>query len=590
MKRNILTLVCLSLAMWALADEPQYAIEELLGAKIASVDAYNFEWNDSTGTARINESACAMMGKYCTLTSSSSSPDVMYISYFYGDFTIPLQIDLATGVVTIKACQPLCIMYSYSYPNSRESKSLTATEIDYWTLYAVPYSWVTGDGDCGEYIYGQVNEDSTITFNDDFAFLVQKHWGGDSVSWGLSPIFKNLTLLTPNGTHGFDYTRLEAAEDIGPVGHGHGGLVPRPNNPGASKPVSPRPISSIIGANNPSSNNNRFNKDPLHFQDLLQCIVLWPAYETLGYGGLVPVPPGKPGSSKPKSTGPFDDYINGGDTEINISPVLKTSFNQQGKEKTTHELVPVYWKMVDDTTLMVYNLFGMGMRCHMKIDKNNETIYLPRQKIYNDGLGRIMINQSCSGTWSQDGAITWEETSCYLTNIGSYPKFESNVLQFSGDSPFTVPLEPEFAEPVVTDTTVKFYATPHELNGMEVILYLFDEEDYEYFEVVNPLTLPRLDEAYWITLAAIAYNPNTGVYSDFVWADYEVPALEYMLGDVNNDRDVDISDVTSMIDGLLTDNWDGKNYNNADCNEDGSVDISDVTFLIDYLLSGSWAK
>ena len=61
-------------------------------------------------------------------------------------------------------------------------------------------------------------------------------------------------------------------------------------------------------------------------------------------------------------------------------------------------------------------------------------------------------------------------------------------------------------------------------------------------------------------------------------------------GDVNNDGAVSISDVTAMIDGLLTGNWDGKNYDNADCNLNGEVSISDVTSLIDYLLSGSWAK
>ena len=61
-----------------------------------------------------------------------------------------------------------------------------------------------------------------------------------------------------------------------------------------------------------------------------------------------------------------------------------------------------------------------------------------------------------------------------------------------------------------------------------------------------------------------------------------------MLGDVNGDGSVNISDVTSLIDYLLSGNASGINVTAADCNQDSLVNISDVTALIDYLLSGSW--
>ncbi len=68
----------------------------------------------------------------------------------------------------------------------------------------------------------------------------------------------------------------------------------------------------------------------------------------------------------------------------------------------------------------------------------------------------------------------------------------------------------------------------------------------------------------------------------------EPPA--YLRGDVDNDGDVDIDDVTRLIDVVL-----GKDvtYNAAaaDCNTetgDGSVDIDDVTALINRVLKGSW--
>ena len=57
-------------------------------------------------------------------------------------------------------------------------------------------------------------------------------------------------------------------------------------------------------------------------------------------------------------------------------------------------------------------------------------------------------------------------------------------------------------------------------------------------------------------------------------------------GDVNGDGSVTISDVTALIDLLLS----GGTISNpaADCNGDSNVTISDVTALIDYLLGGSW--
>ena len=59
-------------------------------------------------------------------------------------------------------------------------------------------------------------------------------------------------------------------------------------------------------------------------------------------------------------------------------------------------------------------------------------------------------------------------------------------------------------------------------------------------------------------------------------------------GDVNGDGSVNISDVTALIDYLLSGNPSGVNVTAADCNQDSSVNISDVTALIDYLLSGHW--
>ena len=66
------------------------------------------------------------------------------------------------------------------------------------------------------------------------------------------------------------------------------------------------------------------------------------------------------------------------------------------------------------------------------------------------------------------------------------------------------------------------------------------------------------------------------------------PTPSFIVGDMNGDDNVNITDVTALIDYLLTNDASNINLNNADCNQDSSINISDVTALIDYLLSGSW--
>ncbi len=60
-----------------------------------------------------------------------------------------------------------------------------------------------------------------------------------------------------------------------------------------------------------------------------------------------------------------------------------------------------------------------------------------------------------------------------------------------------------------------------------------------------------------------------------------------MLGDVNMDNQVSISDVTTLIDYLLSEDSTSINLSNADINQDQAVSIADVTALIDMLLAGN---
>ena len=59
-------------------------------------------------------------------------------------------------------------------------------------------------------------------------------------------------------------------------------------------------------------------------------------------------------------------------------------------------------------------------------------------------------------------------------------------------------------------------------------------------------------------------------------------------GDVDGNGTVSISDVSALIDYLLTDDASEVNLENAEVSGDGLINVNDVSVLIDYLLSGSW--
>ena len=62
----------------------------------------------------------------------------------------------------------------------------------------------------------------------------------------------------------------------------------------------------------------------------------------------------------------------------------------------------------------------------------------------------------------------------------------------------------------------------------------------------------------------------------------------FIRGDVDGSSGVNISDVTVLIDYILSGDPTGVNLDAADCDENGSINIGDLTALIDYILSQEW--
>ena len=63
--------------------------------------------------------------------------------------------------------------------------------------------------------------------------------------------------------------------------------------------------------------------------------------------------------------------------------------------------------------------------------------------------------------------------------------------------------------------------------------------------------------------------------------------MEGVLGDVDNDGEASIADVSDLIDYLLAG---GAEPTDSDCDFDGEIAIGDVSALIDFLLTNKWSS
>ena len=126
--------------------------------------------------------------------------------------------------------------------------------------------------------------------------------------------------------------------------------------------------------------------------------------------------------------------------------------------------------------------------------------------------------------------------------------------------------------------------------------YVYVEKVYKSFLPIRAITLA---DGTTISLTGTGNQPATGNYNIYgiiwksgdalvfepvAWETYVEPPT-FLRGDVNKDTEVNIADVTALIDMLLSN---AEMIPEADCNQDTEMNIADVTALIDYLLNGAW--
>ena len=92
---------------------------------------------------------------------------------------------------------------------------------------------------------------------------------------------------------------------------------------------------------------------------------------------------------------------------------------------------------------------------------------------------------------------------------------------------------------------------------------------------------------YFYRMKAFYVNGTERAWTNLL--ELTLPEFSVLPGDLNQDGKVTISDVTALIDYILSGEVDaGIDVSAGDCDQNGSINISDVTALIDYILNGTW--
>lgn len=196
-----------------------------------------------------------------------------------------------------------------------------------------------------------------------------------------------------------------------------------------------------------------------------------------------------------------------------------------------------------------------------------------------------------------DGNLEIEEVA---TNGGTVPAGTPVLLECSSNVASECQLIPQ-GEPRTDMETA--YTGTNQMKGA----YFCNQDGNVYYDTTagtnkgsfnaNNYTAPTNPQKYVVGITAsgklgFVKATGTAMPANKAWLEYTgtaelvLPIEATKIGDVNRDGEVNISDVTAMIDIILGKETADDNYDHkaADVNTNGTINISDVTSLIDIIL------
>ena len=193
------------------------------------------------------------------------------------------------------------------------------------------------------------------------------------------------------------------------------------------------------------------------------------------------------------------------------------------------------------------------------------------------------VDPHMTGYWivttNKDGDEEWRELMFddgdFTTTLRTY------YSRYGGFNPETDP-RPVIPFYLVIDGIRYGAPTPHQ--SIDFIT-TFNNPVIQTF---NSYTIP-VGFVYFIGIVVVPNNYDMYVFAAQLYPiDYYEDPTDYIKGDVDTNSIVSIADVITMIDSLISGNTSILNMENADCDGDGRLTITDVTLVIDYLLTHRW--
>ena len=476
---------------------------DMLGTRIAIGECYAFD--EETG---VMDTVPINMG-WKTALVAEEPEDIEYLTLqdLYGDYDFPIDLDVENRTA---------VMY-YNY-SSQYSTSVRKGHYQYDTVWTVtPIRWEVFMGEEQSYPdekIGSILEDGSITFDGDFVFLTEviasktlvtnyQKVSQDTACF-VSPVYRSLRLMVPNGIHKFN-VQTRGMESLGT------GVLSR--------------LIQLSSAN------------------LLGSWFTGGSASTLGNGGIIgkPIDPRKPNQpSQPKLQSARQVHGSFQLEPGSITPAI-------GPREE-----PVYMYQADDSTVMVYNLFGGGITSNVLKVHDDGTVAFEPQMIGTDNQGFYYNGSSQDGqielgnTGSvQSDSIVWNKTvPVYEDGEVALVVFDDNRLYFTDDNRFVY----QKSVPPVITTEQTDDAVIITASADESVIVLMTADGTV---VDNPYNVERgpVDQTVCVKASAQQYGK---LPSDWVTLEVPVPARVYKPGDVNRDGRVSIKDVTELIDMLLS--------------------------------------
>ena len=386
-----------------------------LGYRVVTVQANDMEWDDGLITA-VNDTVYEL--GWGVNLNVGNSDNQLIASGLYQGFNIPIGIDPVAGTAAISLGVPLDVQEFISSGRTRDDVRRTVWAFDINGL-------LDENSTPAEYMTGTLLDDGSIQFQGDFVLVIKDcvtHYvnariTGIDTTMLSSPLYHDMTLHVPNGTHSFK--KFTASESLLPAGvqtyapslavmselmewigpgnqcfpNGHGGLVPKPIDP--RKPI---------------------------LRDFSDDLVIGPDPGTL-----------------PKSTLASDGNLGWNPPVI---PLI-------GGEEMT---VPVYIRQADDTTVHVFNLFGHGYTIACMQVYGDSTMAFPGQLLtydtqrledfYNFSMNSTIeasrIVEGNVGTVTPD-QIAWDDATLLYSESGIYDYYYSdNVVKWTNGEVFSL--------------------------------------------------------------------------------------------------------------------------------------------------------